>query len=604
MTHSENETRTVKRLVALGTASCVGYAVLSWLSWQFASEIPSRERPTLWMLAIFGVEFLCFWWALLLAIRCTPTKMLTTVIIVGACLFRTTMLPSVPMHEIDIYRYIWDGAVLAEGGSPYSYTPKQVLDLASLPVESLPQDLGRLVSLQSRSQSLGESLAKIHYGELPSPYPLVSQAVFAASALITPENVPTHVRLVLMKLVLTLFDVATLLVVIQLLRQQRMHTGWSLVYGWCPLMMKEVANGGHLDSIAIFFTTLAIWQLVRSMQVEKAKRKHSTTFWVGSALAMAIGAKLYPVILLPLFASVWWHRGGLRVASVGLVTTAIVSGALLLPLFRPLQGVEVTGAGNNAPPPHLALPNESPSAETQIHEFAAPRAAVDPSAGLREFINRWEMNDLIFMIVLENLRSQQDVQLQSKPWFVIVPDNWSRAVVGAWTNAVRSLRSHRSGEDLPLDVEAVDNTRVMKQSSFMLARFITGGVFFLVAVVLAIRAGKQDDAHHWCRAGMLTLAWFWLTCPTQNPWYWCWVLPLLPFARYRTWHVVAACSMLYYLRFWLMAHYPEPPVWGTPYNGANFFYFVVVWLEFGPCLALLVAEWVSARFRFMQKKER
>ena len=94
---------------------------------------------------------------------------------------------------------------------------------------------------------------------------------------------------------------------------------------------------------------------------------------------------------------------------------------------------------------------------------------------------------------------------------------------------------------------------------------------------------------------MLSLARFWLTCPTQNPWYWCWVLPFLPFARYRTWYVVAAMTMLYYLRFWLTAHYPDPPVLGTPYGGAYFFYFVIAWVEFAPVLCVLLLEWLLAK---------
>jgi hypothetical protein len=94
---------------------------------------------------------------------------------------------------------------------------------------------------------------------------------------------------------------------------------------------------------------------------------------------------------------------------------------------------------------------------------------------------------------------------------------------------------------------------------------------------------------------MLTLAWFWLLCPTQNPWYWCWVLPLIPFARYRTWYVVGACTLLYYGRFWLVTHCASPPVLGTPYDGVNFFDLVVVWLEFAPCLLALAAEWWLAR---------
>ena len=87
----------------------------------------------------------------------------------------------------------------------------------------------------------------------------------------------------------------------------------------------------------------------------------------------------------------------------------------------------------------------------------------------------------------------------------------------------------------------------------------------------------------------LTIAWFWLLCPTQNPWYWTWALPLLPMARSRVWLAMSGLVLLYYLRFWLSYHWPEQPVLGTPYAGIAFFDFVVTWIEYGPwflCLAI------------------
>jgi len=212
--------------------------------------------------------------------------------------------------------------------------------------------------------------------------------------------------------------------------------------------------------------------------------------------------------------------------------------------------------------PNLNVPTPATTDQQQPFDLSSLPAVANstvssPHGGLKEFLKRWEINDLIFMVVLENLRSQTDLDPQQKPWFVLAPEDWS--IVGA-------------------------------DSSFLIARVLTGGVFFLIACWLAWRAAGESNPQAWCRAGMLTLAWFWFTCPTQNPWYWCWVVPLLPFARYRTWHVVGACSLMYYLRFWLTAHYPEPPLLGTPYNGEYFFYFVVPWIEFAPCLLALGLE--------------
>jgi hypothetical protein len=78
------------------------------------------------------------------------------------------------------------------------------------------------------------------------------------------------------------------------------------------------------------------------------------------------------------------------------------------------------------------------------------------------------------------------------------------------------------------------------------------------------------------------LAWFWLLSPTQNPWYWAWALPFLPFARGRAWYAVSGLVMLYYFRFWLQYHYPEAPALGTIYGGPRLFDFVVSWFEYAP----------------------
>ncbi len=552
-----------KAICWLGIFSLVGYLILTWLSWRFTEETPDDAKPTLWVLVGFAFEFLAYWGALALVLRLPPSRCWLGGIVGGACLFRLVMLPSVPIHEIDIYRYIWDGAVFAEGVSPYRYSPQQVLDATHMPPAELDQDLRRLVTLQARSKSLAYSLERIHYGVLPSPYPSVSQAVFALSAIGTPERASPHFRMVVMKLLLVLFDLATLWVLIALLKNTGLHPGWSLAYGWCPLLLKEIANGGHLDSIVIFFTTLAIWLLVRSCLVDASQRTASrlaSAGLVGSIIALAIGAKIYPVLLLPWFAALWWRRCGGLAAAVGLMTTAVVALGMLYPLIpnaTDQPSLEKVASPTPTVPP-LYVPGQPATSIPEPLNLSTPSDTSDPAAGLLEFFKRWEMNDLIFMVVLENLRPQAGVEPSAKPWFVIVPDAWTQAVAN---------------------------------SSFLVARAITGGMFGLLACWLAWRAAGQDDPQAWCRAAMLTLAWFWFTCPTQNPWYWCWVLPLLPFARYRTWHVIGACSLLYYLRFWLMAHYPTPPVLGTPYNGEIFFYFVVTWVEFAPCLLALGLEW-------------
>lgn len=92
-------------------------------------------------------------------------------------------------------------------------------------------------------------------------------------------------------------------------------------------------------------------------------------------------------------------------------------------------------------------------------------------------------------------------------------------------------------------------------------------------------------------AAFLTLAWFWLLLPTQNPWYLVWCLPFLPFARSRAWLLLSGLAFTYYLRFWLTAQFPNP-LGGLPYPGPQFFDFVVTWLEYFPWFIGLLLEFI------------
>lgn len=569
-------------LTMLASLSATGYAILLWLSKDFSIDTPADEKPTVWMLAVFGCLFVAYWLATWLAVRITPSRWLTTGIIAASCLFRGVLLPSTPILEIDIYRYVWDGAVMTEGVSPYRYAPQQVLDAVNAGGAITDDTLQRLVELQASSGSLNKSLNRIHFEHFPSPYPMVSQAVFALSAMITPDSATIQARLVTMKALLVAFDLATLTVVMLLLREVGLHVGWSIAYGWCPLVMKEFANGGHLDSIAIFFTTLSIWLLVRTTKLTSGKMPKPIL--PAAVLALAIGAKLYPVVLMPLFAAVWLRRISWQTAGVGIATTALVSAVLLYPLL----GVDHSESAKN-------MLQAGEQAEVDPGQLSEPTLEgpkpVDPDAGIKAFLSQWEMNDLIFMLVLENLSPQSEVLPERQPWFVVSSDEWATRAVTGWAQLTRQIDQKPAVDQAAVTLTPAE----FKQASFSLARAITGVAFGLLACWLAWRAAGSENPHDWCRAAMLTLAWFWLTCPTQNPWYWCWVVPLLPFARYRAWYVVAALTMLYYLRFWLMAHFDKSTVLGTPYNGAYFFYFVIAWIEFLPVFIALAWESVSAK---------
>jgi hypothetical protein len=548
---------TRKPLTILGLLAMVSlgiYAAIAKLSWQFMPGGESIERPILVVVVLLGVVFACYLIGIFVAIHARDDRRLLAIIVLTGIAFRLSMLYSWPIQEIDIYRYLWDGAVTVSGISPYRYSPEQVL--ARSGNEPLPGDLQRLVALRDSSPALATILSRVHYGELPTIYPPVSQAVFAFVTLLTPEETGVLGRIVIMKVALVLFDLATLIVVIGLVRLAGKHVGWSLAYAWCPLVIKEIANTGHLDAVTVFLMTLALFFVVRLLTTCKMARTAPRGVLLGFVsavlLGLAVGAKLYPIVLGPLFAVTWWRWFGWRKALLLTIGLLVIVALLLWPM---VPAISIPQAEEKEPPAIVNGDLPPPPENTVTTD------AQDPSRGLKTFLRRWEINDFLFMLMVENLKPAASAGARQQPWFAVTPEAWRGRLLEA---PVRWLQ---------LDIAS---------TSFLVTRFITAALFVFIALWLAWHARLSDDPNVWLRAAFLTLAWLWLLSPTQNPWYWTWALPLVMFTRSKAWLVISGLVLMYYLRFWFSCHWPDASVPGTGYRGTAFFDFVVTWLEFGP----------------------
>lgn len=548
--------RHVGTLALLAVLSTCLYGVIAWLSWQFDYDSVTTDRPIIAVLILFAAAFLAYLLSIRLAWRAPQSRTLLLLIAWSAVVFRVVMLFSVPIQEIDIYRYLWDGAVSTTGVSPFRYSPQQVRE-ANMPATK-DEALQTLVELRDGQPALAETLRRVHFSELPTIYPPVSQAVFATATATTQADSTVLKRVFIMKAWLIVFDLATLGLVIALLRLCQKPVGLCLIYAWCPLLLKEVANSGHLDAIAVFFTTLAVYLAARLfVRVTDPRSWLSTTAnstLIALVLALAVGAKLYPIVLAPLILLVVAKRIGWRYLPVPAAVFAAMTLLVLWPML-PREKVTSTESQNvvaSHQPPQPAVPQATSS--------------TDPSEGVTTFLRRWEMNDFIFLLLVENLKPTAELAPDRVAWFSVVPQSIRHSVV-----ASVSQRFKIDAHEVP----------------FLLTRAITGVAFIAVALMLAWRAARTPELSRFCEAGFLTLAWFWLLCPTQNPWYWTWALPLLPFARSRAWLAVSGLVLLYYLRFWLSYHWPDTPVLGIQYVGYAFFDFIVTWLEFAPWLFFL-----------------
>jgi hypothetical protein len=364
-------------------------------------------------------------------------------------------------------------------------------------------------------------------------------------------------------------DVLTLLVVIRLLRLSNRPIGLALVYAWCPLLMKEIANSGHLDALAFLLTTLAAYLATQVLysphQIQSAQR---TAILSAVVLALAVGAKLYPLILAPLLFASFMHRLGWRSTILPTMAFGLLVAALVWPMW-PADGLRPSATPIPGPAP-TEFSDDAPPLPPQD----VPTDPHDPSESLRAFLSKWEMNDFLFALCIENLRSTENLPPGEVAWFSVLPQQWRTALVSFATSC--------------FDVGD-------QQAPFFVTRAITSVIFVGLALWFAWRGARAPTVSDWLAAAFLTIAWFWLLLPTQNPWYWTWALPLLPFARSRLWWALSGLAFVYYLRFWFASQFPETTVLGTSYTGPWFFDFAITWLEFGPWFIALTMG--SARWR-------
>ncbi len=224
------------------------------------------------------------------------SRSLWATIIVVAILMRLTWF-FVPAYSGEDYcRYLWDGAVAASGVDPYRYSPQQVLDgqVDNRTIERLAQS-GR------------STLEGINHPELRTIYPPVAQGAFALAYWIAPFNLSSW------RIVLLAFDVLAALAVLGLLWTARLPLSLVFLYLWNPLLVAEIYGGSHMDMLA------AAWVTIFALTLATNRPMAATV-----ALALAIGVKLWPVLLLPFLVRALWGKWRRLAAAAGILGALVV----------------------------------------------------------------------------------------------------------------------------------------------------------------------------------------------------------------------------------------------------------------------------------------
>ena len=292
--------RLSRRLTVLGVLLLALYAAIAWLSQSFSYGQGHQERPILSFVGLYGAAFLVYAVAVWQVRRQATEAGLLGLVLVFAALFRLVLLFSEPIQEDDFYRYLWDGKLVASGLNPYRFSPRAV----QTDTQGLPQAYRELAATD---EPMALILARINHPEVPTIYPPVAQAVFGLAALLAPGS------LLALRLVLLGFDLALCGLLVSLLCHLGRSPLWVLIYAWSPLVIKETINSAHYDVVPTVLLMLALLAFV-------AGRAQVGFLSLGGAIL----GKVFPVVLLPLFAWQAWRRDGLGRAGRGLALTALV----------------------------------------------------------------------------------------------------------------------------------------------------------------------------------------------------------------------------------------------------------------------------------------
>jgi alpha-1,6-mannosyltransferase len=211
------------------------------------------------------------------------------VIVIGlvlAALWHVLFVLKPPGPDDDIHRYVWDGRIQRLGCNPYLVVPGDPAVAA-------------LHTAETRT---------LNHPALASPYPPGALLFFRAVAAI-------HESVFALKVAFVLCDLAIVFVLLDILRSTGQSAHWVLAYAWHPLLAIEVAGSGHIDIVGTLLLVISVAALGRRWRTVAAV-----------AFALAVGVKLLPIVLLPLY----WKRVRVR---DGVIATAVLA-LLYLPFLN------------------------------------------------------------------------------------------------------------------------------------------------------------------------------------------------------------------------------------------------------------------------------
>ncbi len=180
-------------------------------------------------------------------------------VLLWAIVMRLISLWGWPLFEDDQYRFMLDGCVFLEYGTPYGISPQVLLADNSL------------------SPACADLLNWVNNPHLSTIYGPVLQWLYAAASWLAPANVS------LLQVMMALCDLALVALLLKLAKAHNV-----LLYALCPLILKEFALTAHPDVVAVLLLLGALYTL--NLQ---------RVYLAAALLASACAAKIIALVLAP-----------------------------------------------------------------------------------------------------------------------------------------------------------------------------------------------------------------------------------------------------------------------------------------------------------------
>jgi hypothetical protein len=172
---------------------------------------------------------------------------------------RLALLGAPPSLSEDLYRYLWDGRLVAHGINPYARAP------ADPGLAGYQDDL----------------FHRLNHPAVPTIYPPAAQLLFAGAAALGATPLAW-------KTVLFLLETALLAALISLLARRGLPPERLLLYYWNPLVILECYGSGHVDLAAASLLLVAICLQETGRRIP-----------AGVAFGTAMITKWIPALLIP-----------------------------------------------------------------------------------------------------------------------------------------------------------------------------------------------------------------------------------------------------------------------------------------------------------------